>query len=156
MDGWGIVGLAAVSLFSAAAPDVDRSQSPTVQLAQVNGLEPAYSQPVNAIDPWYGYKLRLAALARQQGIRETTIEANVPNLGVNQRVIELERTEPIARSSGGAVGALRPYLRSHVTASLVRRGEYNYSDNYEALSRIETRYGVYPAVLLATWGVETS
>ena len=59
---------------------------------------------------WSTYKVRLAALARQQGVREATIQANVPGLTVNQRVIELERTEPVARSSGGVVGALAPYL----------------------------------------------
>ena len=33
-----------------------------------------------ATDPWDSYKLRLAALARQQGVREATIQANVPGL----------------------------------------------------------------------------
>ena len=87
-----------------------RAGSVAVRLAQSSGLDPAYQQPV--IDPWYGYKLRLAALARQQGVSEATIQANVPDLTKNERVIELERTEPVARSSGGVVGALAPYLRS--------------------------------------------
>ena len=63
---------------------------PRAVLAQASGLEPSYSQPAPAMDPWYGYKLRLAALARQQGVRETTIEANVPGLRLNQSLIELE------------------------------------------------------------------
>ena len=72
-------------------------------------------------------------------------------------MIELERTEPVARSSGGVVGALAPYLRSHVTASLIRRGQ---SQLLRPLSRrcaaLEARYGVDPAVLMAIWGHETS
>jgi lytic murein transglycosylase len=80
----------------------------------------------------------------------------VPSLSVNQRIIELERTEPVARTSGGVVGALAPYLNSHVTASLVRRGRNNYGDHYGALRSIEARYGVDPAVLMAIWGLETS
>jgi lytic murein transglycosylase len=108
------------------------------------------------MDAWYGYKLRLAALARQQGVREMTIQANVPNLTRNDRIIELERTEPVARTSGGVVGALAPYLQSHVTASLVRRGRNNYADHYEALRSIEARYGVDPGILMAIWGLETS
>src|SRR4051794_7585443 len=114
MNGWAIVGMAAASLGSAAP------QAQTLpQLAQVTGLEPAYQQAAPTMDPWYGYKLRLAALARQQGVSEATIQANVPALTRNERVIELERTEPIARSSGGVVGALAPYLRSHVSGSLI-------------------------------------
>jgi lytic murein transglycosylase len=127
-----------------------------VQFAQASGFEPAYSQPTPATDAWSGYKLRLAALARQQGVREVTIQANVPGLTKNERVIELERTEPLAHSSGGVVGALEPYLRSHVTDSLIRRGRDNYAANYDALRAIDARYGVDPAVLIAIWGVETS
>ena len=150
--GWGIIGLAIVSASAASAA----VGAPPVQFAQVTGLEPAYAQPSSAPDSWSTYKVRLAALARQQGVQEATIDANVPGLTVNQRLIELERTEPVARSSGGVVGALSPYLRSHVTQSLIRRGQANYSDNYEGLRRIEARYGVDPAVLMAIWGLETS
>jgi len=132
------------------------SAAPVVELAQVGGLEPLYAQRATTTDRWYGYKLRLAALARQQGVREATIQANVPALAKNERVIELERTEPVARSSGGVVGALEPYLRSHVTESLVRRGQANYFDHYEALRALDARFGVDPAVLMAIWGLETS
>ncbi|MFL6722291.1 MAG: lytic transglycosylase domain-containing protein [Sphingomonas sp.] len=156
MNGWGIIGLAAASLSSAATSVNLSTNAPPVQLAQASGLEPAYSQAAPAMDPWYGYKLRLAALARQQGVRESTIQANVPGLSKNERVTELERTEPTAHSSGGVVGALEPYLRSHVTGSLIRRGRDNYADHYDALRAIDARYGVDPAVLIAIWGVETS
>ena len=118
-----------------------------------------YGQPVYAAQPmsaWDSYKLRLAALARQQGVRESTIQANVPNLTVNQTVIELERTEPVARSSGGVVGALAPYLNKHVTSTLVRRGQANYSNLYGGLNAIGARWGVDPTILLAIYGHETS
>ena len=108
------------------------------------------------MDAWQGYKLRLAVLAREQGVRASTIQANVPSLTLNQQVIELERTEPTAHSSGGVIGALGPYLRSHVTGSLIRRGRDNYSENYSGLRRLEARYGVDPAILMAIWGLETS
>jgi membrane-bound lytic murein transglycosylase B len=155
MNGWGLIGLAAASLNSAAAP-VAPANPPAVQLAQVSGLQPAYAQSAPPMDPWYGYKLRLAALARQQGVSEATIQANVPGITKNDRVIELERSEPVARSSNGVVGALAPYLQTHVTASLIARGRNNYSNLYDGLRWIEGRYGVDPAVLLAIYGHETS
>jgi lytic murein transglycosylase len=146
MSGWLLIGLSAASLGAASAAGLDGAQ-----FAQADVTTPTY-----AIDPWYGYKLRLAALARQQGVSPGTVQAYVPGLTKNERIIELERTEPIARSSGGVVGALAPYLRSHVTASLIRRGQNNYSEHYGALRSLEARYGVDPAVLMAIWGLETS
>jgi lytic murein transglycosylase len=114
------------------------------------------SLPGQAVDPWTGYKQRLAFLARQQGVREATIRENVPGLTVNERLIELERSEPVARSSGGVVGSLAPYLQSHVTGSLIRRGRDNYAANYDALSRLQAQTGVDAGVLMAIWGEETS
>jgi membrane-bound lytic murein transglycosylase B len=141
MSGWLWIAASAASLGAASA--------------QVS----TYGQPAYAAQPtsaWDTYKIRLAALARQQGVRESTIQANVPNLTINQRVIDLERTEPVARSSGGVVGALAPYLSKHVTSSLVRRGQANYSNLYGGLNAIGSRWGVDPAILLAIYGHETS
>jgi membrane-bound lytic murein transglycosylase B len=154
LNGWGLVVMSALSLSAAQRPAAFLTEA-----TQVSGLEPAPVQasvqaPVD--DSWSTYKVRLAALARQQGVREATIQASVPGLTVNRQVIELERTEPVARSSGGVVGALAPYLRAHVTSSLISRGREHYADHYDALRQIDARYGVDPAVLMAIWGVETS
>src|SRR4051794_11853499 len=140
-------------MIAAAAASIG-SSTPSAQFAQADVTTPAYAAA--PMDPWYGYKLRLAALARQQGVSERTIQANVFGLTVNQRVIELERTEPVARTSGGVVGVLAPYLRAHVTPSLIARGRNNYSSLYDGLRWIEGRYGVDSAVLLAIYGHETS
>jgi len=143
MSGWILLAASAVSLDSAAA------QTPAYSYAQ-----PLYSAAPRSA--WDTYKIRLAALARQQGVREATIQANVPDLTINQRVIDLESTEPVARTTNGVVGALAPYLRRHVTSSLIVRGRDNYSNLYQGLRWIDSRYGVDPAVLLAIYGHETS
>jgi lytic murein transglycosylase len=105
---------------------------------------------------WDTYKVRLASLARLQGVRESTIQAYVPGLLMNSSAIQMERTEPVARSSGGVVGSLAPYLRVHVTRSLISRGQANYREHYDGLRRLESRYGVDPAILMSIWGMETS
>lgn len=138
---WIWVGLLAVPLSSATAQTYTYGQ-------------PAYATPVTSA--WDTYKVRLAALARQQGVHESTIQANVPGLEINRQVIALERSEPVARTSGGVVGALEPYLRSHVTAPLIARGQSNYSNLYGGLRSIESKWGVDPTVLLAIYGHETS
>jgi lytic murein transglycosylase len=113
---------------------------------------PAYAQPIS--DPWAQYKVRLTALARQQGVREATIQATIPGLDLNRRVIALDHAEP--QASSGGVPSMQPYIRKHVTASLISRGQSNYSNLYSGLRSIEARYGVDPAVLLAIYGHETS
>ncbi len=147
---WLWVGVSAASMGSATISSVPDSLglTQTSIASDLPSQSPAYG--------WDTYKVRLEALARLQGVRESTIDANVPGLTVNQRVIELERTEPVAHTFGGVVGALAPYLHAHVTRSLITRGRANYSENYVALSRIYARYGVDPALLMAIWGMETS
>ena len=162
MTSWIFVTLSAASVASAATPVVrhDTPQAPEAEPAELAQTYvpayPRYVQPAPARSAWDSYKSRLAILARQQGVRPATIQANVPGLTINNRVIELERTEPVARSSGGVVGSLAPYLRRHVTSSLISRGQSNYGEHYQALRRLEARYGVDPAVLLSIWGHETS
>jgi membrane-bound lytic murein transglycosylase B len=159
LSGWSFVAMSAVSLGSASAQTGQGTRP--IQLAQ--SYQPVatypYSQQSYAVpvrSAWDSYKLRLAALARQQSVRESTIQANLPGLELNQRVIEFERTEPVARTSSGVVGALAPYLRRHVTPTLVRRGQSNYSNLYDGLRSIHARWGVDPTVLLAIYGHETS
>jgi len=144
---WLLVSASAASIGSAAAPDA--GQPSAVPLL-------AAATQATSAESWDTYKVRLAALARLQGVRESTIQANVPGLQINDRVIELERTEPVAHTFGGVVGALQPYLRVHVTSSLISRGQANYREHYDALGRIYLRYGVDPSVLMSIWGMETS
>jgi membrane-bound lytic murein transglycosylase B len=146
LKAWVLVAASAGSQ-SAAAPPVQFAQTYSYQ-------QPYVAAPVRSA--WDTYKLRLSILARQQSVRDATISANVPSLTVNQRVISFESTEPVARSSGGVVGTLAPYLQRHVNPSLISRGRSNYSEHYRSLQRLEARFGVDAAVLMAIWGHETS
>jgi lytic murein transglycosylase len=153
---------AAVSAMALASPSAQVSRpipapKPPAVLpaaAAAQAYQPAYAAPARSA--WDTYKVRLAALARLKHVREATIRATVPGLDINQRVIDLERIEPVARTSSGTISPLAPYLRRHVTRSLISRGRDNYSDHYQALRGLEMRYGVDPAVLMAIWGHETS
>jgi membrane-bound lytic murein transglycosylase B len=133
--------LAAAALMSAA---------PEAQFTPGQAAEPA-----SAADPWQTYKLRLTILARQQGIREATIQRTIPGLDINDRVIRLDHAEPHSASSGGPP-SMAGYMRDHVTSRLIERGRERYSSDYSTLRKIEARYGVDPAVLMAIYGHETS
>ena len=148
MFGWIWIAASAASLGTAAAPGASGQAGAAIAASTATVQSPDYS--------WDAYKVRLAALARLQGVRESTIQTYVPGLDINNTAIQLERTEPVAHTFGGVVGVLAPYLRAHVTRSLIVRGQDNYRNNYDGMRRLEARYGVDPTVLMAIWGMETS
>ena len=124
-------------------------------LAQADVSTPAYS--ASATDAWSGYKIRLAALARQQGVREATIQAVVPYLRLTDRVIELDRAQqPTQISNSAYPPPFGPYLERHITTSLINRGQARYSTHWTNLSRIQSNTGVDPSVIMAIYGKETS
>jgi membrane-bound lytic murein transglycosylase B len=128
------------------------SQPSVIQPAQTFFTRPVYAAPTG----FEGYKLRLAALARSQGVRESTIQSHVPGLDLNSRAIQLDRSQPGGPPNSNYFPPFSPYQRRHVTSDLIRRGQARYSSLYGSLSRIQSRYGVDPGVLMAIYGHETS
>ena len=125
------------------------------RLAQAAARLPTYAQLSHAGDRRLVQRTSCASRRwrASRACAKRPIQDNVPGLTVNQRVIDLERNEPIARTSNGVVGALAPYLRSARDAVADRAAAAdNYSDHYGALRALEARYGVDPAVLMAIWG----
>ena len=102
------------------------------------------------------YRQTLAAKARAAGVREATIQAVVPYLTLNSRVVELDRAQPGQVSNPNAIPPFGPYRRKHVTDDLITRGAARYGANYPFLTNIERRFGVEPLVLMAIYGHETS
>jgi len=131
----------------APAPVRVISRSPVSQPPQVTSF--------TAQNPFEAYKLRLAARARQAGVREATIQATLPQVSLNSRVMELDRAQRPTSTSYG-VQNFRPYLDRHITSSLINRGQARYSSHWPNLSRIQAQYGVDPSVIIAIYGKETS
>lgn len=103
------------------------------------------------------YKTHLAQRARAAGIRDATVRAHLPFLRFNVRAVELDRAQrPASFSMGTRVPPLGPYLRQHVTPTLIWRGQSRHHSLWPNLYRIQTSYGVDSAVLLAIYGKETS
>lgn len=159
--GWSLASAAALAFGPAVARDAipasaPQSPKPTLQIAEAQSYptHPAYGQ---AQSPFDRYKAYLAAKARSQGIREATINAVIPTLELNSRVIELDRAQrPTSRSDDDSPPSFAGYLDRHVTTSLIRRGQARYSSHWPNLYRIQQRYGVDPAVVMAIYGKETS
>lgn len=152
--------MVAVSAMSLATPSAQLrpeqsgadGSAPAVQIAQAYPPQTYLAPQTN---PWEQHKLRLAGLARQQGVREATIQAVVPYLQPNQRVMELDRAQR-PTSTSNYVQNFGPYLERHITTSLINRGQARYSTHWSNLSRIQSTYGVDPSVIIAIYGKETS
>ena len=102
------------------------------------------------------YKNYLVQRVRSAGVLEQTVRAHIPGLRLSERAIQLDRAQRPAPSSGNGNLSLSPYLRQHVTQSLISRGQYRYYHQWPHLVRIHAKYGVDPAVLMAIYGKETS
>ena len=120
--------------------------------AQLTPYRPPYSAPAS----FQSYTTYLAAKARSEGVREATIQAVIPYLRYNHRVVELDRAQRPTSTRSGYLPSFRPYLDRHVTRSLINRGQSRYYSHWANLSRINAVYGVDPSVIMAIYGKETS
>jgi len=152
-----VVALAALSLGSSAAnAQVDPlaplpvTQSPPVMRSRALPV----SNP--GLSGFAAYKQTLIGRSRAAGVRDATIQAVVPYLSLNNRVIELDRGQPGDITRPNYVPPFAPYRQRHVTSDLISRGQSRHAANARWLAWIEQRYGVESGVLMAIYGHETS
>ena len=73
-------------------------------------------------------------------MREATIQAVVPFLSLNSRVIQLDRAQPGGVNNPNAIPPFAPYRRAHVTSDLIRRGQARYAANFTQASMDRTAF----------------
>ena len=83
----------------------------------------------------------LGRQAQSQGVSRRTIDAVMPTLTLNPRVIELDRQQPEA-GPNAPVPNFAPYKLRHVDASRINRGRVAYQEQRGRLARIERETGV--------------
>ena len=158
---WTVASLATLALGPADAQDshLTEAKSPPqtapVEVAQARTYGLPYAQAPTQ-SPFERYKSYLAAKARSQGVREATIQSVIPSLQLNSRVMQLDRAQRPTPTNDDSPPSFAGYLERHITSSLINRGQARYSSHWGNLSRIEQRYGVDPAVIMAIYGKETS
>ena len=89
-------------------------------------------------------------LALKEGISKETINKSFKNISQNQRVLELDRSQPEFTLT------LEKYLSNTTPSSRVKKGKKLYKENNNILEKISNEFGVQPRFLLALWGIETS
>jgi membrane-bound lytic murein transglycosylase B len=97
--------------------------------------------------------LRAQALAR--GVTAATLDAVLPGMTLNQRVIELDRAQP-GTDPNAPVPNFAPYKAQHLSAALISRGRIAYQSQRWRLQKIEQETGVPESIMVAIWGHETS
>ncbi len=150
------IGLGAGSAHAQADPLAPLPEATPAAMPPASQYSPPPLSSSPALTGFAAYKPRLSGLARSAGVREATIQAVVPYLSLNSRVIRLDRAQPGGVNNPNYIPPFAPYRRAHVTSDLIRRGQARYSANAAWLRSIEQRYGVEPGVLVAIYGHETS
>lgn len=105
-----------------------------------------------------GFQAYLPSLTEQAakaGVSRRTIDAVVPTLTYNARVVELDRQQPES-SPNAPIPAFAPYRARHVDADRIARGRAAYQRARGRLSAIEQQTGVPESIMVAIWGHETN
>lgn len=129
-----IVALAALPLGSAPGPAPVRAQE-----------SPGFA----------AYLDQVAARARAQGVSQRTLDAVLPTLEFNPRVVQLDQAQPGA-APGGPIPRFAPYRASHVDAVRIARGREKYRALRPLLARVERTTGVPESIMISIYGNETA
>ena len=98
---------------------------------------------------------QLGEQAAAQGVSRATIDAVVPTLALNQRVIDLDRAQP-GGAPNSAIPKFAPYQRGHVDTARIEGGRVKYRALRGLLGRVERETGVPESIMVAIWGHETN
>ena len=101
------------------------------------------------------YLTTLRAKAEAKGVSRATLDAVIPTLTLNPRVIELDRAQPGANPNAG-VPDFAPYQAQHLNSAIIANGRSAYQAERWRLRRIEQQTGVPESIMVAIWGHETS
>ena len=97
----------------------------------------------------------LRSQAEARGVSRATLDAVMPGLTLNTRVIELDRAQP-GSNSNAAIPNFAPYKAQHVDTARINRGRRAYLAQRSRLERIERETGVPESIMVAIWGHETN
>lgn len=94
--------------------------------------------------------LRLQTQALERGVPAEVVNEVVPNLKVQNRVVELDRQQPEFMQTFGQ------YLALRLTGSRIKTGRLHLKQKSDLLWSLRKEYGVPGQYLMAFWGLETN
>jgi lytic murein transglycosylase len=112
---------------------------------------PAWAQPAPAPNPEFDACLNtLRAPARAAGVQDATFTQHTQGLVPDMTVIDRLNFQPEFRT------AIWDYMAGLVDDERVEQGKALMAQHAETLSRVNERFGVDPATVVAVWGVESN
>ncbi len=104
------------------------------------------------------YLASLGAQARTQGVSQATLDAVLPTLSFNARVIALDRAQPGGNplDPNAPIPKFSPYRAAHVDAARIARGRDKYQALRGFLARVERETGVPESIMVSIYGNETN
>ena len=97
----------------------------------------------------------LRSQAEARGVSRATLDAVMPTLTLNTRVIELDRAQP-GSDPNAPPPPFAPYRALHVDAARISRGREAYQAQRWRLQKIEQQTGVPESIMVSIWGNETN
>jgi len=94
--------------------------------------------------------LAFRAEASAQGISDETLDAALAGLEPVPVVIERDRTQ------AELVLTLEEYLQRRLTAKTITTARAMAKQHHDVLSRVSSKYGVPPGIIVAVWGLESN
>jgi membrane-bound lytic murein transglycosylase B len=98
---------------------------------------------------------QLGRQALSAGVSQRTVDAVIPSLSVNDRVIALDRSQP-GGPPNGPIPRFAPYRATHVDAARISGGRAKYQQLRPLLERVERETGVPESIMVAIYGHETN
>jgi membrane-bound lytic murein transglycosylase B len=131
-----------------------------IALIPVRGVAPVQAQDVATSSQEAGFQAFLTGLrprARAAGVSEATLDAVLPTLSFNPKVVALDRDQPGGdpNAPAAAIPRFAPYQQKHVDADRIGRGRNKYQALRPKLAQIERSTGVPESIMLAIYGHET-
>ena len=120
---------------------------PVITVFTIINLSSLQADEQGSFEDWLIY---IENLALKEGISKDTINNSIKNITQNERVLELDRSQPEFTLT------LEKYLSNTTPASRVKKGKRLYKENKDILEKVSYEFGVQPRFLLALWGIETS
>jgi lytic murein transglycosylase len=100
------------------------------------------------------YMMAFRGRAIAAGVRPETVDAILPTLSYNPRVVTLDRAQPGV--AGSVPQTFSEYLIHHVTPDVIAIGQRRLAEMAPQLALIEKTSGLPAPVLGSIWGLETA
>jgi membrane-bound lytic murein transglycosylase B len=123
-------------------------------LAQTSSAQNGEIENV-AASGFHQYLSSVRAKAIGEGVRPATIDRAFAAITYNQRVVNLDRSQP-ETDPNKPIPDFAPYKRKHVDAARIGRGRLKYTELRPMLERIERETGVPEEMMIAIYGHETN